>query len=106
MSCITACRPSRIESYPARDLLFNTLIAEAHRRGELNWDLHHINSTIVRAHQQRAGAREGGSRCSQPSAVRPQTVCRCMAASAADLARSNRQLLRQRGIGCVIPRAQ
>jgi transposase len=42
------------------DQVFNALIAEAHRRGELNWDLHHIDSTIVRAHQHAAGARKRG----------------------------------------------
>jgi transposase len=40
--------------------VFEALIAEAHRLGELDWELHHIDSTIVRAHQHAAGARKRG----------------------------------------------
>lgn len=32
-------------------------LAEAQRRCDLDWDLHHLDSTIVRAHQHAAGAR-------------------------------------------------
>ena len=42
------------------DQVFNALITEAQRRGDLDWDLHHIDSTIVRAHQHAAGARKKG----------------------------------------------
>jgi len=40
--------------------VFDALLAEAQRRGDLDWDLHHIDSTIVRAHQHAAGARKRG----------------------------------------------
>ena len=36
--------------------VFEALLEEAQRRGDLDWDLHHIDSTIVRAHQHAAGA--------------------------------------------------
>jgi transposase len=42
------------------DQVFNALITEAQRRGDLDWELHHIDSTIVRAHQHAAGARKRG----------------------------------------------
>jgi transposase len=42
------------------DQVFDALLEEAHRRGDLDWDLHHIDSTIVRAHQHAAGARKKG----------------------------------------------
>ena len=42
------------------DQVFNALITEAHRRGDLDWELHHIDSTIVRAHQHAAGAQKRG----------------------------------------------
>lgn len=42
------------------DQVFNALITETQRRGELDWDLHHIDSTIVRAHQHAAGTRKRG----------------------------------------------
>jgi len=38
--------------------LFAALLEEAQRCGDLDWDLHHIDSTIVRAHQHAAGARK------------------------------------------------
>ena len=40
--------------------VFEALLEEAQRRGDLDWDLHHIDSTIVRAHQHAAGARKRG----------------------------------------------
>ena len=42
------------------DQVFNALITEAHRRGDLDWELHHIDSTSVRAHQHAAGAQKRG----------------------------------------------
>jgi transposase len=49
------------------DSLKQALMAEADRRGELDWNSQ-IDSTIVRAHQHAAGARKGGS---PPSSPRP-----------------------------------
>lgn len=139
--------------------VFNALITEAQRRGDLDWDLHHVDCTIVRAHQHAAGARKrgdqdhtnreqlgrsrGGFSTKLPMCVdgrgrplrflltprqshdqkgfaplindlqvrsgkrgRPRNRPRKIVADAAYLARFNRQLLRQRGIGCVIPRAR
>jgi transposase len=40
--------------------VFDALLAEAQHLGELDWELHHIDSTIVRAHQHAAGARKRG----------------------------------------------
>lgn len=40
--------------------VFDALLEEAQRRGDLDWDLRHIDSTIVRAHQHAAGALEKG----------------------------------------------
>lgn len=49
---------------------FAVLLAEAQCRGELNWNLHHIVSTIVRSHQHAAGAEKGGLRPRQQGPVR------------------------------------
>ena len=49
------------------DQVFTALIAEAQRRGDLDWELHHIDSTIVRAHQHAAGARKRGIKIQPPA---------------------------------------
>ena len=54
------------------------LQAEADARGELDWTLHFVDGTVVRAHQHAAGAKKGaGSRPSAaPVAVsRPNSTC-------------------------------
>jgi hypothetical protein len=40
--------------------LLEVLQAEADRQGRVDWDLHFVDSTIVRAHQHAAGARRAG----------------------------------------------
>ena len=37
------------------------LQAEAQQRGEIDWDLHFVDATIVRAHQHAGGARRDGA---------------------------------------------
>jgi transposase len=39
--------------------LFETLKQQADATGQLDWDVHVLDSTIVRAHQQAAGAKRG-----------------------------------------------
>jgi len=41
--------------------VFETLLAEAERRQDLDWNLHHIDSTVIRAHQHAAGAQKKGT---------------------------------------------
>jgi transposase len=41
--------------------ILSDLQAEAHQRGEIDWDLHFVDATIVRAHQHAAGARRDGA---------------------------------------------
>ena len=45
--------------------IWDQVLAELQRQGdaagELDWDLHHVDGTIVRAHQHAAGAQKGGS---------------------------------------------
>lgn len=52
--------------------VFDALLEEAQQQGDLDWDLHYIDSTIVRAHQQAAGARKRGIKTRQQGAIRPQ----------------------------------
>jgi transposase len=41
--------------------MLSDLQAEAEQRGEIDWDLHFVDATIVRAHQHAAGARRDGA---------------------------------------------
>lgn len=41
------------------DRIFAELQAHAEREGELDWSLHFVDSTVVRAHQHAAGAKKG-----------------------------------------------
>ncbi len=41
--------------------LLSALQAQADARGEIDWDLHFVDATIVRAHQHAAGARRTGA---------------------------------------------
>jgi len=43
------------------DRILCALQAEADARGEIDWDLHFVDATIVRAHQHAAGARRTGA---------------------------------------------
>ena len=45
--------------------LWDRILAELQRQGdaegELDWDLHHVDGSVIRAHQHAAGAQKGGS---------------------------------------------
>ena len=41
--------------------ILSDLQAEANQRGEIDWDLHFVDATIVRAHQHAGGARRDGA---------------------------------------------
>jgi transposase len=43
------------------DRILSALQAEADARGEIDWDLHVVDATIIRAHQHAAGARRTGA---------------------------------------------
>ena len=43
------------------DRILSALQADADARGEIDWDLHFVDATIVRAHQHAAGARRTGA---------------------------------------------
>jgi|SRR5689334_11954570 len=68
--------------------ILSDLQAEAHQRGEIDWDLHFVDATIVRAHQHAAGAR-----------LRP----RAAAGDKGYSSRTARARLRRRHIQPVIP---
>ena len=43
------------------DQMLSALQAEADARGEVDWDLHFVDATVIRAHQHAAGARRDGA---------------------------------------------
>ena len=54
------------------------LQAQAEARGELEWLLHYLDSTIVRAHQHAAGAKGGTLRRKRSAAVAGASAPSCM----------------------------
>lgn len=36
-----------------------TLQKQAHAKGKINWDMHHVDGSVIRAHQHAAGAKKG-----------------------------------------------
>ena len=43
------------------DRILAALQAEAEAAGEIDWDLHYVDATVIRAHQHAAGARRDGA---------------------------------------------
>jgi transposase len=43
------------------DRILSELQSEADAEGQVNWSIHFIDTTVVRAHQHAAGAKKGGS---------------------------------------------
>ena len=41
------------------DRIYDAVKAQADAAGELNWEIHHVDATVVRAHQHAAGAKKG-----------------------------------------------
>jgi transposase len=50
------------------DRAMRALQEEAHANGDLDWSLHHVDSTVVRAQRSAAGAKKGEA--TRPSAAR------------------------------------
>lgn len=41
------------------DRVYDTVKAAADAAGELDWEIHHVDATVIRAHQHAAGAKRG-----------------------------------------------
>jgi len=44
------------------DRILKALQQEADAEGELDWEVHYVDATVVRAHQHSAGAKKGARR--------------------------------------------
>ena len=56
------------------DRAFAALLAEGDARGALDWLLHYLDGTVVRAHQHAAGAPKGGILSRTPKSGRPSAA--------------------------------
>lgn len=54
-----ACRFYRWQKAGIWDAIFADIQAQADELGQIDWDIHFIDATIVRAHQHAAGAKGG-----------------------------------------------
>jgi transposase len=74
-----ASRFYRWEQHGVWARVLTALQAQAEARGELEWLLHYLDSTIVRAHQHAAGAKGGARRRKRSGAVgvgsAPSSMC-------------------------------
>ena len=52
------------------DEAFGALLADGDAQGTLDWLLHYLDATVVRAHQHAAGAPKGGSPSRRPRSAR------------------------------------
>jgi len=52
------------------DRIYATVQAQADAAGALNWELQHVDATVVRAHQHAAGAKKGTQRPKRSAAAR------------------------------------
>ncbi len=44
------------------DRIYDEVKAQADAKGELDWEIHHVDATVIRAHQHAAGAKRGTQR--------------------------------------------
>jgi transposase len=56
------------------DRLFAAVPQQADAAGQLDWNLHFVDGTIVRAHQHAAGAKKGGRRPKRSGAAKGAAV--------------------------------
>ena len=54
------------------DRVLGELQRQADAQGEVNWKLHHVDGSVVRAHQHAAGAKKGGTIVAPPQIRRLQ----------------------------------
>jgi transposase len=61
------------------DRILAAVQAQADAAGDLDWDLHHMDSSVIRAHQHAAGAKKGTQRPRPWAAARaasaPNSIC-------------------------------
>jgi transposase len=69
------------------DRIYDTLKAQADAVGALDWDLHHVDATVIRAHQHAAGAKKGTQRRKPWGAAKAASAPRSTSAPTATASR-------------------
>ncbi len=70
------------------DRIFAAVQAHADADGELDWETHHVDATVIRAHQHAAGAKKGTQKRRRSGGAKAASAPRCMSASRARANRS------------------
>ncbi len=70
------------------DRIFAAVQAQADAAGDLDWETHHVDATVIRAHQHAAGAKKGTQKLRRSGAATAASAPRCMSASRAQASRS------------------
>ena len=60
--------------------MFAAAQAQADRAGKIDWEVHYVDGTVVRAHQHAAGAKQGIRRPKREGAARADSVPKCTSA--------------------------
>jgi transposase len=69
------------------DRIYDTVKAQADAAGELDWELHHVDATVVRAHQHAAGAKKGTQQPKRWGAAKAGSAPRSISAPTATASR-------------------
>jgi transposase len=70
------------------DRIFAAVQAEADAHGELDWETHHVDATVIRAHQHAAGAKKGTQQRKHLAAAKADSAPKSTSASRARASRS------------------
>ena len=70
------------------DHIFAAVQAQADAAGELDWETHHVDATVIRAHQHAAGAKKGMQKRRHSAGAKAASAPRCMSVSRAQASRS------------------
>ncbi len=83
--------PSRYYRWKAHgvwDRIYDAVKAQADAAGELDWELHQLDATVVRAHQHAAGAKRGTQRPKRWGAAKAASAPRSISVPRATASRS------------------
>jgi transposase len=70
------------------DRIFAAVQAQADADGELDWEVHHVDATVIRAHQHAAGAKKGAQTRKRWAAAKVASAPRSTSAVRAEASQS------------------
>ena len=69
------------------DRIYATVKAEADAAGALDWEVHHVDATVIRAHQHAAGAQKGTQKPRRLAAAKAASALKFISGSMAPASR-------------------